>query len=236
MELHKFHVHQRRTGMVGERMTISRIFPTVAGNLVRPSNSSRRQYHSLGAEHVKSTTLAIISKRARDAPTVLQKRDDCVFHENVETKMNSMVLKSADHLQAGTVAHMREPRIPMAAEIPLQNPAVAGAIKKRSPGLQFTHARGSFLGMQLRHPPVIQVLTAAHGVGKVNPPAVPVVHISHRRSYATLGHDGVCFAKERFRNNGDLYTGSRDLDGSPQTRAPGSNNQNVVLMRDVLAH
>src|SRR5580658_1662080 len=150
--------------------------------------------------------------------------------------MDSMVLQSANHLQSGAVTDVCEARIPMAAEIPLQNSAIAGAIKKRAPSFQFTHARRSFLGMQLRHPPVIQVLTAAHGVGKVNPPAVAIVHISHRRGYATLGHDGVRFAEKRLRNDRDLYTGGRSLNGSPQTGAPGSNDQNVVLMRDVLAH
>jgi hypothetical protein len=236
MELHKFHVHQCRTGMVGERVAVARIFPTVAGDLVSPSNSARRQHHGFGAEDVKSAALAIICKRACDATAVLQQRDYRVFHEYVETQMDSMVLKGADHLQTGAVAHMREPRIPMAAEIPLQNSTIAGAIKKRAPGLQFTHARWSLLGMQLRHSPVIQVLTAAHGVGKVNTPAVPVVHISHCRGYATLGHDGVCFAEKRFRNDRGLHTGGRDLDGSPQTGSPGSNDQNVMLMRDVLAH
>jgi hypothetical protein len=46
----------------------------------------------------------------------------------------------------------------------------------------------------------------------------------------------VCFAEKRFRNDRSFYTGGRYLDGSPQTGAPGSNDQNVVLMRDVLAH
>src|SRR5260370_5779298 len=148
--------------------------------------------------------------------------------------MDSMLLKSAYHLQSGAVADMRKSRIPMAAEISLQNSAVAGAIKKCAPGLQLTHARRSFLGMQLRHSPIIQVLTATHGVGKVNAPAVPVVHISHRRGYATLGHDGMCFAEKRFRSDRDLYTGGRGLDGSPQTSPPGSNDQTVLLIRDVL--
>src|SRR5580765_2339460 len=118
--------------------------------------------------------------------------------------MDTMVLKSADHFQACTVAHMGKPRIAMAAEIPLQNSAVAGAIEECTPRLEFPHARRSFLGMQLRHPPVTQVLTASHGVGKVNIPTVPVVNIPHRRGYATFGHDGVCFAEKRFRNERDL--------------------------------
>ena len=47
MELHKFHVHQRRTGMVGERMAVARILPTVAGDLERPADASRGDYDSL---------------------------------------------------------------------------------------------------------------------------------------------------------------------------------------------
>jgi hypothetical protein len=70
----------------------------------------------------------------------------------------------------------------------------------------------------------------------VNAPTVSVVNISYRRGYATLGHDGMCFAEKGFRNDRDLDPRGRGLDSSPQTGAPGSNNQNVVLMRDVLAH
>jgi hypothetical protein len=79
-------------------------------------------------------------------------------------------------------------------------------------------------------------LTAAHGVGKVNAPAIAVVHVSHRRGYATLSHDGVRFAEKRFRNDRNLYPRGRSLDSGPQTGAPGSNDQNVVFVRDVLAH
>ena len=46
--------------------------------------------------------------------------------------------------------------------------------------------------------PDSQVLTATHRVGKVNAPVIPVVHIPHRRGYATLGHDRVRFAEEGF--------------------------------------
>ena len=150
--------------------------------------------------------------------------------------MDAMILKSADHLQAGAVAHMRKPRIAMAAEIPLQNSAVFGAIKKRAPGFEFPNTRRSLLGVQLRHPRIVQILPAAHRVGKVNAPAVSVVHISHRRGHATFGHHGVRFAEKRFRNHGDLYASGRRLDRRAQTRAPGSDDQNVVLMRDVLVH
>src|SRR5262249_33982563 len=100
MELHKLHVHQRCTGIVGERMAIACIFPAVAGNFVSPPNSSCCQHNCFGAKRVKSTALAIISKCTSDAIAVLQQRDYCVFHENVESEMNSMILKRAYHLQS----------------------------------------------------------------------------------------------------------------------------------------
>jgi hypothetical protein len=90
--------------------------------------------------------------------------------------------------------------------------------------------------MQLCHPPVAQVLAAAHGVGKVNTPAIPVIHIPHCRGDATLGHDSVCFAQEGLRNESDLYPSCRGLDSSAQTCPPSANDQNVVFVGDVFGH
>src|SRR6202021_795237 len=147
MELDEFHVHQRCSGTVCERVAITGIFPTVARDFVSPSNSSRRQHHGFSAKQVKSATLPIVSKRARDTIAILQQGDDCVFHENVETEMDAMVLKSANHLQSGAVADMREPGIARAPEVPLRNSAAPARSKRRAPGLQFTHSRGSLHGM-----------------------------------------------------------------------------------------
>ena len=124
----------------------------------------------------------------------------------------------------------------MPAEIALQNPAVFGAIEKSAPGFQFVDARRSFLGVQFSHTPVIQILAAAQGVGKVHTPAISVVHVAHGCRYAALGHDGVGFAQQGFRNHSNLYTGSRSLDCGAQTRASGPNDENVMLVRDVLGH
>src|ERR1700755_779415 len=83
MELHEFHIHQCRTRVVGERMTVACIFPAVTGDLVSPSNSPSGQNNRLGAEEVKSPALAVVSKSTRNALTILQQPYDCVFHENI---------------------------------------------------------------------------------------------------------------------------------------------------------
>src|SRR5581483_12249721 len=106
MELHEFHIHQSRTRVISERVSVPRILPAVAGDFVSPSNSSRRKNHSFSPKQVKSPPLAIISKRTRDAISIFQQGNDRVFHENVQTEMDSMVLKCTDHFQAGAVSDM----------------------------------------------------------------------------------------------------------------------------------
>jgi hypothetical protein len=147
-----------------------------------------------------------------------------------------VVLQSADHLKARAVTDMRQPRIPMTAEIALQNPPIVCAIEKGTPCFQFADARRSFLRMEFCHSPVTQILAAAHRVGKVNAPVIPIIHISHRRGYATLGHDRVRFAQKGFRNESDRYPSCRSLHGSTQASTPSPNNENVVFVGDVFGH
>ncbi len=71
MELHKFHVHQRRAGMVCESVAISGVLPAVAGDLVSPANTSRRQHDGFGTKQVKSPALAIVAKCSGDAIAIL---------------------------------------------------------------------------------------------------------------------------------------------------------------------
>ena len=90
-----------------------------------------------------------------------------------------MVLQRADHLQARAIADMRQARITMSAEISLKNPAVFCAVKHGAPGFQLVHAIGRFLGVQLGHSPVVDVLPAAHRVGEMDSPIVAVVDVPH---------------------------------------------------------
>src|SRR5215468_2718069 len=117
---------------------------------------------------MKPSALAVVSKRTSYAVAGFEQSDDCVFHEHVESEMYSVVLQGADHLEAGAVTDMRQPRIAMTAEIALQDPPVARAIEKGTPCFQFANARRSFLCVEFCHSPITQILAAAHRVGKVN--------------------------------------------------------------------
>jgi hypothetical protein len=150
--------------------------------------------------------------------------------------MYSVILQGADHFKPSSIANVRESRIAMTAEISLQNSAVSRSIEKRAPRFQFAHTRGRFLGVKLRHAPAIKILPTAHGIGKVNSPIVPIVHIAHRCGYATFRHYGMSFAEEGFGNHGDSYTSTRGFYRRSQTGASGADDQNVMLVGDVLGH
>ena len=128
-------------GVIGERMAVAGVFPTVAGDLVRAADAAGRQHHRFGMKQLEAPALAVVPERAHHAAGVHQQRDDGALHVKIDALMDAVILQRADHLEAGAVAHVRQARIAMAAEIALQNVAVLGAIEQRAPGFQFAHAR-----------------------------------------------------------------------------------------------
>jgi hypothetical protein len=72
----------------------------------------------LSLEKFEPTALAIIAECADDAFAVLQQRDDANLHVNIDALVHAVVLQRANHFQPGAIAHVREPRIFVSAEIP----------------------------------------------------------------------------------------------------------------------
>src|SRR5207249_7643836 len=94
----------------------------------------------------------------------------------------------------------------------------------RSPPLELQHALGRLLSMQLRHPPVVQHLAAAHRVAEVDLPGVLRPHVAERRGDAAFGHDGVRLAQERLADETDRDALRRGLDRGPESRATGADH------------
>ncbi len=151
------------------------------------------------------------------------------LHVEIDALMDAVILQGADHFEAGAVADVRQARIAMAAEIALQNFAVLGAIEHRAPGFQFADARRSFLGVQLGHAPVVEILAAAHGVGEMDAPVIAIVDVAHGRGHAAFGHHGVGFAQQRFGDHADFHAGGGGFDRRAQARAACADHQNVEL-------
>ncbi len=116
----------------------------------------------------------------------------------------------------------------MPAKVALQNPAVAGAVEQRAPRLQLTHALWRFLGVQLRHAPVIQILAAAHGIGEMHPPVVAIVDVRQRGGNAALRHHGVRFSKQRLAHHPDFGSAGSRFNRGAQPRSARADHQHVV--------
>ena len=143
---------------------------------------------------------------------------------------DDLLLQGADDLQAGAVADVGQPRVGVAAEVALADPAVLGAVEQRAVGLQLPHPVGRLLGVQLGHPPVVEELSAAHGVAEVDLPVVLRVGVAHRGRAATLGHHRVGLAEQRLGDHGDLQAAFARLDHRTQSRAAGTDDDDVVLV------
>src|SRR4029077_4103875 len=157
-----------RASLVRERVSISSVFPAVAGDFVGATDPTRCQHHSFGPENFETPSLAFVSERSYDAVAVLEQRKNGVLHVDINSLMNTMVLQCANHFQTRAIAHVRKSRIFVAAEMSLQNSAVFCAIKNGAPGFELAHSIGRFLRVQFSHAPLIDVLTAAHGIGEVH--------------------------------------------------------------------
>ena len=145
--------------------------------------------------------------------------------------MDAVILQRADHLEPGAIADVRQARILVAAEIALQDAAVGRAIEQRAPGFELAHAIGRLLRVELRHPPVVHVLAAAHRVGEVHAPAVAIVDVGERRGDAAFGHHGVRLAEQRLAEQADLDAGRRRFDGRAESGAAGADDEHIVLVR-----
>ena len=219
MELDELHVHQLRAGVVGERVAVAGVFPAVARDLVGAADAAGRQHDRLRAKQLEAAALALVAERAGDAVAVLEQRDDRALHVHVDALVDAVILQRADHLEAGAVADVGQPRIAVAAEVALQDASVLRPIEHRAPRFELADAVGRFLRVQLRHAPVVHVLAAAHRVGEMDLPVVAVVDVGQRGGDAALGHHRVRLAEERLADEADRDAGGGGLDRRPQPRS-----------------
>ena len=215
VELDELHVDQLGPGLIGERVAVAGVFPAVARDFVGAADAAGREHDGLRAKHLEPPALALVPEGPDDTIAVLQQPGDRALHVHVDALMNAVILERADHLEPRAIADVREPRIAVAAEVPLKDPSILRAIEQRAPGFELAHAIRRFLRVQLGHAPVVHVLAAAHGVAEVDLPVVAIVDVTQRCGDAALGHHGVRFSQQRLAYQSDRHAGRRRLNGRP---------------------
>src|SRR6266568_384160 len=116
----------------------------------------------------------------------------------------------------------------MPAEVSLQNLSVSRAIEKRAPCLEFADAFRRFFSVQFGYAPVVEILTAAHRISEMDPPAIAIVDIGQCCRDASFGHHGMRFAEQRFADHSHLRAGGSGFDGSAQACSACSDHQHIV--------
>ena len=236
VKLHELHVDQFGAGLIGQRVAVAGVLPAIARDLVSAADAAGREHDRFGPEHLESSALALVAEGAHDASLVVEQRRDRAFHVHVDSHVDAVILQRSNHLEPCAVAHVSEARIPMAAEIALENPAVCRAIEQCAPCFELAHAIRRFLRVQLSHPPVVDVLATAHRVAEMHAPVVAVVHVRQRRRNAALGHHRMRFSQKRLAHKSDRDARRRGFDRRPETRAACSDHQHIVFVGLVIGH
>src|SRR5262249_293359 len=159
-----------------------------------------------------------------------------VLHVDMNSLMNTVILQCADHLQPRSIADVSEPRITMSTEISLENASVFCAIEHCAPRFELAHTIRGFLRVYFSHAPLIDVLTAAHGMREMQLPIVAFIDMGQGRCNSALRHYRVRFAQKRFADQSNPNACSRSFNRSPQSCAAGADHENVIFKSFVLRH
>src|SRR4051812_23992906 len=105
-------------------MAVAGAIPTVARNFVGFADAAGREHDSFGSVDFEPAALAIVTERTDHALAIAQQGKDADLHVNLDAFMDAVVLQGANHLEPGPIADMRESRIFVTAEVPLQDASV----------------------------------------------------------------------------------------------------------------
>src|SRR5215216_6097433 len=231
MELHHLHVHQLGPCVIAQDHAVPRPLPGVGGDLEDASPTAGRHDDSLGLEVDELAIFPRVSQGADDPSFLLEELGDGRLHVDFSVGGEGLLLHGSDELQPGPVADVAEAAVGMAAEGALAYLALGRPVEERPPLLELVDPVWGLLGEGLDHPPVVEELSAPHGVDKVLAPGVVGVDVPDRGRDAALGHDGVSLAQQALGDDADRQAVLGRRDRGPETRSSGADDQDVVLAR-----
>jgi len=236
MELNEFHVLERSSSVIGERVSVAGVLPAVARHAEGAADTAGGKHDGFGGEELEPSPLTVIAQRSGDTILILQQRDNRALHVDIDRLIDSVVLESADHLETGAIPDVGEARIFVSAEVALKDSPVGSPIEDSAPGLELPHAIRRFFRVELGHSPVIEVLPSSHRVGEMDLPVVAIVDIRQRRGDPSLRHHRVRLAKQRFADQADRSSRMSRFDRRAQSRAAGADHEHIVLVPLVFRH
>ena len=231
VELHELHVDQLRVGQVGQGVPVAGVLPRVRGDLVGAPDAAGGEDDRPGRKDDRRAALAPVAEGAADPPVVDEEARDRALHVDLDARDDGAVLERADHLEPGPVPDVGQARVRVAAERPLEDPAVPRPVEGGAPALQLANPRGRLLGVELRHAPVVEQRATLHRVAEVRLPGVLCRHVGERGGHPALGHHRVGLAQQRLADEPHRCAGGGRLDRRPEPGAAGAHHEDVVRVR-----
>ena len=230
VELNELHVPKFCTGPQGEGVTVTGVFPRARTHRPASGDATGGEDNRLGREGVEVPVNPGVGNASGDAVPLLEQAADRVFHENVNALVDASLLECPNDFEAGGIADVGKPREGVATEISLIDEVLGGAIKDGTPLFEFPDSVRGFFGVELGHAPVGEPFAPLHRVVEVNLPSVSGVSVLQGCGAPTLGHDGVGFAEQRFRDDGGFGSASGRLNGRSETSTTCADDNDIVFV------
>ena len=230
MELDKLHVPKFSTCPKSQCVPISSVFPRPRTNAPASSATACCQNNGLCRESVEVAIDTGVSDTTSDAVTFFQEVTNGVFHEDVNTFVNTSLLERTNDFETSSVTNVRKTWEGVASEVALIDQEFWRSVKHCTPLFEFSNSVRGFLCMEFSHAPVSKPLASLHGVMEMNLPTVTRIGVLKCCSTATFGHDGVGLAEERLGDDGGLGTTSSSFDSSTETSTASTDDNDIVFV------
>ena len=228
---------QFRAGVVGERVAVAGVFPAVAGDLVGAADAAGGEHDGLGAKQLERPALALVAERAGDAVAVLEQADDRALHVHVDAPGGCRD-PAACESSRGRCGRRRAP----GADSDGRRSCAAGSCRPSCDRRRAPQASSS----RTRSGASFACSSAMRQLFTYWPPRIVSEKwtfqlsrsstLAERRGDAAFGHDRVRLAEQRLADEADRHAGGRGLDGRPQARAAGADDEDVVFVCLVFRH
>src|SRR5262249_41826098 len=130
VELHELGVEELGAEEVGQALAVAGALPRVRVDLERAADAAGRQDDGLRLEDAQGAVLAPVPARAGHPVAISEKPRHRALHVDVHPGVDAVLLESPDHLEAGPVADVGEPRVLVAAEVALEDAPVLRPIEE----------------------------------------------------------------------------------------------------------
>ena len=237
MELHELHILQGKPGAQHHGVSVAGANMRGCTREISPAVAAGRQDHKLRTEAMNGAVVELHADDAAAAAILHDQVDREELNEEFGLVSQRLTVERMQHCMAGPVGRrasaLRRRTLAElgghAAERALVDAAVLGARERHAPMLEFIHGGRRIAAEILDRILIAEPIRPLNGVVHVPSPIV-WPHVAERRRDAALRRDRVRAGRKYLGDAGRPQSRLRTANGRPQSRATGTDNDDVERM------